>query len=201
MKNSWIKHGLTFLKNGERRPEWRVWRGMRERCGSRSKKSDFKYYRGRGIKICKRWNNFKLFFMDMGKRPGKNYSIERINNNKGYTPKNCRWASHREQANNRRNTRKVTFNGQTLPLSNWARKLKIKYVTLWSRIFREGWSVEKTLTTPRLHGFSKLTEKNVRFIRREYSAGRSTRRELAEQFNMSKTGIKSVIKRVTWAHV
>ena len=82
--------------------EYRSWSMMKNRCLNKNA-DNYPYYGGRGIKVCKRWlDSFSNFFEDMGVKPGKGYSIERKNNSSGYFPKNCFWATKRQQANNRR---------------------------------------------------------------------------------------------------
>jgi hypothetical protein len=83
-------------------PTYRIWQGMIRRC-EKPYDAGYKYYGGRGITVCKRWHAFKNFLKDMGERP-PGQSLERKNNDKGYMPSNCRWATPAEQAANRRFT-------------------------------------------------------------------------------------------------
>jgi hypothetical protein len=96
--------------------------------------------------ICSRWEKFENFFADMGARPSKAYCIERSNNNLGYSPENCFWATRKQQANNRRSNRRVTWQGRTQTVQQWAEKLGMNKVTLLDRLNR--WSVECALTIP-----------------------------------------------------
>src|ERR1019366_8859455 len=111
-------------KRGNITTEFNIWSGMRRRC-SKPNRHNYFNYGGRGIKVCERWQqSFKNFLHDMGPRPsGK--SLDRINNNLGYSPENCRWATPSQQINNRRNSILITHNGQTLPLSEWAKNASV----------------------------------------------------------------------------
>jgi hypothetical protein len=121
---------------------------MKERCTS-ANCSTYKYYGGRGIKVCERWSGedgFENFYSDMGARP-KGRSLDRINNNGDYSPENCRWATIVEQNNNRRCTRMLEFMGESKPLTHWSNVTGIKRSTIRERLKR-GWSVDRTLLTP-----------------------------------------------------
>src|SRR5258706_8263225 len=134
------KHGYS------RTPTYMCWSDMRQRCLLPSHQ-DYKNYGGRGITICRRWlTSFANFLADMGEKP-KGLSLDRINNNGPYSPKNCRWATPAEQSMNSRNTNFLTFNGQTMCIKEWAGKLGMKANTLSARLY-SGWSVKRSLTEP-----------------------------------------------------
>jgi hypothetical protein len=119
---------------------------MKQRCYNRNHNS-FKDYGGRGISVCERWisvNGFQNFVADMGKRPSREHSIDRIDNNKGYSPENCRWSSRIDQASNKRNNRLLKKEGHAMTVAQWARRLGVPVATLSWRI-QNGWPDEKVL--------------------------------------------------------
>jgi len=122
-----------------------IWQAMKARCNNQHTLA-YKNYGGRGIKVCKRWEKFENFYKDMGEAP-KGMSIDRIDNNGNYEPKNCRWATRVEQANNTRSNHLLTYKGKTQNIAQWAKEIGISYFTLKSRIILYKWSVEKALTT------------------------------------------------------
>lgn len=124
----------------------RIWKLMRERC-RRKANPHYHNYGGRGIKVCKRWESFANFINDMGECPN-GLSIGRINNNLGYGPKNCRWETRIQQANNKRNNIVLKFGGVSKTLPEWSRSVGISKCNLRHRIVVLGWSAKRALTTP-----------------------------------------------------
>lgn len=123
-----------------------IWRGMKTRCYYKGSHM-YKYYGARGIKIDERWHDVRNFIrwceQTYPKDNGR-YSIDRINVNENYCPENCRWATPKEQANNRRNN--VVYKGKTL--SQWADELGCRETTINRRLHVMKWSIEKAVTTP-----------------------------------------------------
>ncbi len=131
-------HGLAGQK-----VYW-AWAAMIQRCSNPNHPS-FKDYGERGIKVCERWaNSFEAFFADMG-HPPKGMSLERIENDGIYCKANCKWASRKEQQNNRRTNRRLTLNGVTLTMTQWAERTGIKFGTIKARL-SYGYSTEEALT-------------------------------------------------------
>lgn len=132
------KHGMSYTKTHQ------VWSAMKERCINSSHQA-FSRYGGRGIKVCQRWlESFQNFLDDMGEPP-PGMSLDRKDVDGNYEPSNCRWATDTEQANNRRNTIYVEFDGRTQSVADWAREVGIPHKTLKHRI-KTGWMPEKALT-------------------------------------------------------
>ncbi len=142
-------------------PLYMIWRSMLSRCLCKTHPS-WKDYGGRGISVCERWQkNFHDFVADIGERP-KGYTLERVDNDKGYSPDNCKWATRAEQAANKRNTTILTFNGETMTLTAWARKIGLKADTLKMRLLR-GIPLERALTMPRASpGKARATQQKAK---------------------------------------
>lgn len=135
-----FKHGRSGT------PEHNTWMNIRQRCEN-STSAAFHKYGAKGIRVCERWQSFDNFYADMGPRPSPHHSIDRIDYTGDYEPANCRWATLIEQANNKSSIHQLTLNGETLKLSDWAKRLGIRHATLLSRLSR-GWSAERILTQP-----------------------------------------------------
>ncbi len=136
------RHGMA------KTPEYRAWQHMLERCLNPRCKT-FTRYGGRGITVCHQWLRFEEFFHDMGPRPSPKHSLDRYPDNNGpYGKANCRWATRREQmANTRMNVPMSAF-GETLILSEWARRYSMNASTLYYRVTRYGWPLERALIEP-----------------------------------------------------
>lgn len=125
---------------------YRVWHGIKCRCCNPNDKY-YSRYGGAGISVCEAWReSFENFYAwSIANGYSDELSIDRIDNSKGYSPDNCRWATPQQQTENRQCTQKITFNGKTQTLMQWANETGISYTTLWWRI-KQGWEPEKALT-------------------------------------------------------
>jgi len=119
---------------------------MRARCENEAH-PNFTQYGGRGITVCERWASFENFLADMGPRPSRNHSIDRIDNDGNYEPGNCRWATKLEQSSNRRTSRLFQIAGEKLSLTEAARKYNINEATLYARVAR-GIPISIAVSTP-----------------------------------------------------
>lgn len=119
-------HGMTGS------PEYSTWAGMLKRCRN-PKEPSYRIYGARGIDVCERWVTFANFFADMGLKPTRLHSIDRIDNNKGYEPGNCRWATRVEQNNNTRQNHRLTINGETRTFVQWCEITGIPQAIIYRR--------------------------------------------------------------------
>ncbi len=135
-----VKHGGSYSD------EYRCWKAMRFRCNPKRTES-FPDYAGRGIRVCDRWQDFNFFLEDLGPRPSREYSLDRIDVNGHYEPGNVRWATSSTQSRNRRTTRLITWKGESLCIDDWALRLGVKRSALWRR-FEKGLSPDDILGKP-----------------------------------------------------
>src|SRR5689334_6519404 len=153
-----IKHGAGA--RGGRTPEYRSWESMIQRC---KEKRSAKWYAERGITVCERWRDFANFLADMGTRPSGT-SLDRINNDLGYEPGNCRWATPNQQNANRRVCKQLEHGGLRMTASEWSRRLGMSRETIVNRL-RSGWPMDRVLAPPikKQHNFA-LDESSIEAI-------------------------------------
>jgi hypothetical protein len=138
------KHGMSRTR------VYSIWEGMKQRCTSPS--SSYWYrYGGRGIKVCERWQSFENFYADLGEPPSKQHSLGRIDNDGDYEPSNVRWETLEQQNNNKVLNHKVTIDGVTKTLTQWAEENGLKPSTVMSRV-SYGWSDYDAVTLPSKRG-------------------------------------------------
>lgn len=200
-----VTHGHTRSINGVQRPTptYRSWRAMKYRC-SEGVKNKPHYI---GVKVCDKWkDSFETFLEDMGERPSKEYSLERIDGSKGYYKENCRWATKKEQANN---TKGNVFKGQSV--KEKCELEGIEFETYNSRRKR-GYSIEEALSKTlynighdgdcvrgEKNANAKLTESDIikiRSMKGKYSHGK-----IADMYGVSRPNISSILNEKTWRHV
>lgn len=167
---------------------YRIWVNMRSRCRN-PKQPVYERYGGRGISVCKEWNDFDTF-AKWAIENGYNddLTIERIDVNGNYCPKNCTWITRGEQAQNRRNTFKITYNGETKPAAHWAKDLHFSKATVKKRI-KKGLSLEAAMSPEKIKPHSPIKhvkqEKNGTVIGEYKSA-----REAAEKIGGNERTIR-----------
>lgn len=122
-----------------------IWSGMLARCQNPSS-TPFERYGAKGIDVCDRWQTFANFLVDMGECPD-GHEIDRIRNEVGYQPGNCRWVTRPVQMQNRTNAHWIDFGGERLSVTQWARRIGVSKATLYERM--EKWPLERALTEPK----------------------------------------------------
>lgn len=166
-----------------------IWSNIKKRCNN---KNDPRYssYGGRGINVCAEWSNNFLSFYTWAISNGykDNLSIDRIDNNKGYSPNNCKWSTNQEQSNNRRSNHNININGTTKTLTEWSKQFGIDNDLVSYRI-KHGWSPEKALFTPVYKGKAVVVEDD-----NKNSTTYPSAREAARNLNVSPSTICIAIK-------
>lgn len=142
-----VKPNKTDSKGFAGTPEWNAWRGIIARCEVKTS-TIYKYYGGRGIRICRRWRrSFRKFLLDMGRKPTDRHEIDRIDNEGDYEPKNCRWVTRKQNMRNTRSNHWITVNGKKKVLKDWAKSLGCHHATILMRL-KYGWTKEEAVTIP-----------------------------------------------------
>lgn len=122
-----------------------AWMNMRRRCNGDKHIKDSQHYVERGITYSESWKSFDNFYKDMASTYKEGLSLDRIDNNKGYSKENCRWATAKEQSNNTSRNRKITIGGITRNLSQWIEASGLKSSTVRQRFYVYKWPIEKSL--------------------------------------------------------
>ena len=137
-----------------------VWASMHRRCNNKQD-ANYKYYGGKGICVCRRWDDIYNFLADMG-HPPEGMSIGRIDSNDNYSPDNCRWETQEQQNENTSRNKFISYNGQTKILKEWAKEYNIAPRRLSERL-RRGWPIEKSLNTPCPQGYEQGRKKCLEY--------------------------------------
>ena len=159
LKNGSVKSCGCMLKNGTTTTHglshskiYNIWNGMKARC-SNPKSCSYKRYGARGISVCDDWkNSFENFYSwSIQNGYGDNLTIERIDNDGNYCPENCKWVSRKEQCRNRRTNVIFEYMGEKHILIEWCEILNLDYKFIHNRIYKMGWSFEKSISTPKMN--------------------------------------------------
>lgn len=191
--------GIHDMHGGRHTRAYGVWCSMRSRCNN-SNNPAYEDYGGRGIKVCDRWSRFSAFIADVG-HPERGMTIERKDNDKGYSKDNCIWADRTTQGRNKRNNVLLTIDGETHPLSVWAERCGIKYKTVHMRI-RKGWSPEDAVKTPLVKERSgiargKRIHKSV-MVLVTFAGEQMTLEQAAERAGLKFSTVYNRIHRAGW---
>jgi hypothetical protein len=148
------KHGMFGTKL------YQIWANMKDRCLNPDCRY-FKHYGGRGISVCERWLTFENFFFDLFLDHQEGLSLDRIDNNKGYCPENCRWATAKMQTRNRRSNRKIQVGNEKLCINEIAERIGMNVSTFYARISK-GWGVDRAVNEPVHAEFQRKETKHGR---------------------------------------
>lgn len=196
-----------FASVQERRT-YQSWADMRNRCNN-ARHARFDNYGGRGIKVCERWTSFEAFLEDMGLKPD-GLTLERLNNDAGYSPDNCCWASYRQQNKNKQETVLYEYDGRKQSIEDWADEFEIPRTTLSHRIHHYKWPLKVALHAETNEPYNIPDDpekaKHVRCLnhhvaeqmRQMYAEGGWSFRSLGRYWGVSGMTVSRVIKNQTW---
>ena len=188
-ENPAYKHGKHGCKL------YGVWKSMRQRCNN-EKQSDYKWYGGRGIAVCEKWNDFKAFYdwaMTAGYKEG--LTIDRIDDDGNYSPDNCRWITIQEQQQNKRNVRKITLYNETHTITEWSKISGICRGTISDRLLK-GWNEEDAIFKPLAFGEEHqeiMQKRDLKII--EKIKSRIPLKDIAKEFGLSSSNIQFIKKK------
>lgn len=151
---------FKYKYSNSRSKEYNAWYHMIRRCFY-PQTPFYENYGGRGITVCDRWlgaDGFDNFYQDMGIKPSPKHSIDRVDSNGNYSPENCRWATDKEQARNRRTSKLITIDDQTKSMAEWCEIYNIQYSLVKDRI-QDGWEPLKAFTTPKKRTYLNVGDK------------------------------------------
>ncbi len=189
-----INYGL--LKKHPR--EAGTWRSMRRRCRNPANIS-YKHYGAKGIAVCDRWESFAAFMADMGPSPGPGFSIDRLDNSKGYEPQNCKWSDKRTQTRNRSNTLMVEYQGKQRPFAELAEQFGVPYATALRRLKFYGLPLEEAIKPNRKRRGNrncKGRKPKDRNAAMSLIASGSDVDEVAMKTGFAKTTVRRIIKEM-----
>lgn len=184
-----------------------IWKAMNQRCANPNNKA-FGRYGGRGITVCERWRvSYENFLADMGRRPSVDHSIERIDNDAGYSLENCVWATKIEQGLNTSRTKPVSVNGKRMSMNQAAAMCGLSGPTLTRRL-QAGCGIEEALSAPKWmisasSGKRKdraMTVDKVRAIRAMAASGITTT-AIARALGLPEPTCRAVVHRKSWKHI
>jgi hypothetical protein len=183
-KHKNLKHGRcgTYL--------YTTWCAMLQRCHN-PKSTEYHNYGGRGIHVCEQWRCSFTAFRDyvlssMGERPSSAHTLERPRNDVGYQPGNVVWATQLEQSRNMRRNLRLTLDGRTLVITDWASRLGVSTQCIKGRLFKQGWSIRDALTTPSQR---RLSSDEIDEIHRLLEDGELTHEQIATMFRVNRRTI------------
>lgn len=178
-----VTHGASLT------PEYRTWAAMRQRCLN-PRSSRYPTYGGRGITICERWSNFTAFLADMGPRPSPDHSLDRIDNDKGYEPSNCRWATRSQQQRN-----KGAYPSWRLPHGDdhWTHKDRGRAVAVART------NIRKAHKSGAENNNAKLTPAAANDIRRAYAENPKIKMaDLGRRFGVGRETARKIVRGLAW---